>query len=456
VADSIIVIPERQRENPSSASSSQQHDSSGHPATAVRISRAVMAILILCYALQVFSPIRLNPDAITLLSMAKSAAAGHGFLENGRPTVFPPGYPALLAILLRTGLGHSWAIIGLNGIMMAAGMFAAYQAFVEDLFDDKVLALNLCSLSMLSFVVIKHFTIAITDIAFLFVAMCAVAAMSHAALVTWGRRFALTVAASWILVIAAIAVRRIGVALIPPFVLMVISRPETKRLIRDQSTLRKALAAAFVGAGLIGIIWAIARTSTLSDLTTPIANLPFLHTLLKILYFRLTELGGLMINVPISHLPTIVHGLVPVVGLALLLLTLGGVASVVSRRKKIGPAELYLVSYLVVLFAWPYNDARFWIPVVPLLAAYSAAALGRAIKFRPARLAIAGYISIFVILGIASIAYSTRITFAGSKFPDLYSNGLRPTYCEAFKLCSNSYNKSEVDPEALDLIQIYR
>jgi hypothetical protein len=437
------------------------------PKAASRISHIVPLILILCFALQVFSPLRLNTDAVSYLSMAESAAEGHGFLQNGLKTVFPPGYPALLAVLLKAGLGHSWAIIGLNVILLAAGTIGAYRVLVQELFKDKALALHLCSLSLLSFVVIKHLTFAMSDVAFFCGAMCCVAVISHASVVPWGRQFAVVLAASWLLVVGSIAIRRIGIALIPAFVFVAISRPEMKTLLRECSVRAKVIIGAAIAGGFIGTIWVIANTSTLSDFSKATSKSSMFETVPKIVSWRLMELGELLINVSLSKLPRIVHGIVPRMGIILLLLMLfglvllslilGGLFRTVRKRKKIGPAELFLVSYMVVLFAWPYADARLWLPVIPLLVGYSDASIKWAIKLGLPKALIAVYISAFVILGVGSIGYSTRITFAGSKFPDLYVDGaLRPIYCAAFQTCSGTVDKGEVNPEILHLLQTYR
>jgi hypothetical protein len=64
----------------------------------------------LAFGCKIFTPLRLTTDAVTLLSMAESAAHGGGFLDDGEKSVFPPGYPAMLAFLLRLGLAHPWVM----------------------------------------------------------------------------------------------------------------------------------------------------------------------------------------------------------------------------------------------------------------------------------------------------------------------------------------------------------
>lgn len=109
--------------------------------------------------LQVFSPLRLNTDATVLLSMGESAARGGGFLDSGQKTVFPPGYLALLAVLLRVGLAHPWVIVGLNLVFLSTGLVAAYSLLIREFFEDKAVVLIICSFFLPSYVVVKHFTI---------------------------------------------------------------------------------------------------------------------------------------------------------------------------------------------------------------------------------------------------------------------------------------------------------
>jgi len=92
----------------------------------LRAATVLLAILAFAFVLQIFTPLRLNTDAVTLLSMAESAAHGGAFLEDGERTVFPTGYPALLSVLLRLGLAHSWVIVSLNMVFLFLGLFAVF------------------------------------------------------------------------------------------------------------------------------------------------------------------------------------------------------------------------------------------------------------------------------------------------------------------------------------------
>ena len=105
------------------------------------------------------------------------------------------------------------------------------------------------------------------------------------------------------------------------------------------------------------------------------------------------------------------------------------------------------------MFAWPFYDARFWLPAIPLLIAYSLLALNR---LKAPKTVLTAYCVVFATLGLAAIAYCTRITFAGPTFPDRYGDGsLRPAYCAAYQSCRD-YDVKEVNFKALRLLQQYK
>jgi len=162
------------------------------PTLRYRMSQGVLLLLAICFGLQVFSPLRLNTDAVVLLSMAQSAAHGGGFLDSGQKTVFPPGYPAALAVLMRASLVHSWVIISLNLVLLAGGLVAAYRLLLRDFCENRTVVMTFCSLFLLSFVVIKHSAIALTDVPFVCFAMWCLDAMSEARRATGNRQFIIT------------------------------------------------------------------------------------------------------------------------------------------------------------------------------------------------------------------------------------------------------------------------
>jgi hypothetical protein len=381
--------------------------------------------------------------------MGDSAAHGGGFFDIGEKVVFPPGYPALLAVLMRAGLGHSWAIIGINVIFLSVGLFATYFLLIREFFESKAIGLIICSFFLLSFVVVKHFTIPLTDIPFFCCSMCCLAVMRQTTKMNWNWRFLILAAVAWFLAIAAITVRRIGVSLVPALVGMIVCSPHLKSLLKSVPRRTKQIIVVLTIFAGIGTTYVVVRTSTLSDFIE-VAKDSIFSSASQILSYRLMELGELLVNVPISKMPTEIQFIVPWMGLLLLMLTLVGLT---TKLRQIGPTEVFLMCYIGILYAWPFNDTRFWLPVIPFLMAYSG--LGAKRLGLPNSI-LTAYGIMFAILGVVAIAYSTRISFAGSAFPDIYGNGqLRPTYCAAFQSCPESSDFSKVDAKVLRLLRDY-
>ncbi|MGC2274192.1 MAG: hypothetical protein WA539_19615, partial [Candidatus Sulfotelmatobacter sp.] len=72
-----------------------------------------MLLISLAYLMQIASPLRLVGDGVDYLLQASSAADGYGFRVHGEKSMRPPGYPALIFLLLKAGIGKSWAIVSL-------------------------------------------------------------------------------------------------------------------------------------------------------------------------------------------------------------------------------------------------------------------------------------------------------------------------------------------------------
>jgi hypothetical protein len=383
--------------------------------------------------------------------MGESAAHGGDFLDGGHKTVFPPGYPALLAVLLRLSFAHPWVIVGLNLVFLSAGLIATYSLLIREFFEDKSEVLIICSFFLLSYLVVKHFTIPLSDVPFFGLSMCCLATMSHARNTDSSARFVIFAVAAWLSAVAAITLRRVGVALIPPLVFMIVRSSQFKLMLKRLSLSAKLIVVVLFVFASVGTLYVVAKTATLSDFIGVARNVNMSELVLRTLSYRLTELGELFGNFPLSKTPPKLQVIMPWIGLLLLLVTLFGLA---TKRTKISPTEVFLVCYMGVLIAWPFRDARFWLPVIPLLIAYT---LLGAKRLRFPKTVITMYCIAYATLGFGVIAYSTRITFSGCEFPDRYGDGtLKPTYYAAFESCPGRGDPNKVDAKVLRLLQEYK
>ena len=381
----------------------------------MRIVTIAVVVVALAYLVQLPTPLRLHNDTIVLVSMGESAAHGGGFLHHGRPSHYPQGYPAIVALLLKLGAFRVWTAVALNFAFLALGLWSGtgLQACRE---HRGLIAL----LMLLSFVTLKHATIPLTDLVFFGVAMLCLWMLER------GRFWE-----AFVLVLAAIALRRNGIALVPPLAWVLWQR---RRIL-----ILPALAAAAL---------TIRLTSTLQDFHDTVAGHTLLSSALQILGFRAMEFGEIAANMPSIALPAPGQTILPWIGVAVLALIAAGMR---ARAKHFGSTEIFFLSYAAILFVWPYYDPRFWLPVLPLVFGFAARTLDRML---PKEVSVA-YLTLYCLIGAAVLAQSIRITFAGPGFPDAYGNAqFRPTYCAFYRSCAA--DPKEIDADGLRLLQTYR
>jgi hypothetical protein len=404
---------------------------------------AVM-ILVAAYFLQVATPLRLHPDKVVLLSVAETAVHGGGYLYHGQPTVFPPGYPMLLAFLIRVNLAHVWVMVGLNVMFVVIGLLAACYIFRLEQFSEAAL-LGVCILSLLSFVFIKYSAIPLTDPIFFGVSMCCLALMRKpAAQFSWLRPIG-----SIVLIIISICIRRIGVALIPAFLHMLFLHFGVRHSMRLSARMKAAIIpiAAAVGGAMV---WVISATSTLADFRAILSGRTLIDSVHMVLAFRLRELGETAVNLPFYAMPPALQGILPIVGTLALALVLAGV----WWRKQFGIVETYFIGYVAIILVWPFYDPRFWLPVIPFLIVYSGHALRRLIQRKVVMHIVEGYVMVVVVIGLLTIHSYTALSLAGSKFGDSCTGEYHSTYCAVWQ-CKD-LDSSKIDTDGLHLLRYYK
>jgi hypothetical protein len=407
----------------------------------------VWILLVVCglYVVQLWTPLRLDGDSIELLSIASSAADGHGFLDHGQKTRYGVGYPAMVVCLERAGAARPWGLVGLNALFLLIG-FTCAKAVARQYFElSNDWAVTTVLFTALSFVLVKHFTLPLTDIPFFGVSLVAVVLLVRAGKES-GAPYLFWVAALATSVLG-VAVRPIGIALFPSLAWSLGARLGVGNILRQNKRMTLiSLGSAAVLCSAMSVL--LLRTKYVQEDLSAVASQGLGHTAHNILLYRVHEFGELFLNAPASKLGK----LSPLVWLA------GAVASVALvvsfRRCRLGIVEVYLAAYTAIMFLWHAGDTRFWIPVLPLIFAELFSLLRpwtfTGWKKRASML----YAAAYMLAGFAALAYSTRITFSGPDFPYRFGDGtLRSTY-ELF-YSDPGVDRSNIDGPALEILQRY-
>jgi hypothetical protein len=409
------------------------------------------AFVVLCiaYLIQLASPLRLNTDATSFLTLASSVLDGQGFVIDGEPTHFPVGYPLMVVALERAGLACSASIIGINLFMLALGC-AGTAYLLRRSFHLQTNVITLIGvLTLLCWVIVKHATLPQSDVPYFGFAMACLATLSWSIDQTSLRRRTFGIGIGAILMIAAILVRTVGIALIPAVVLSCLPRsgwenlPGWFRRYPARSVLCCVLLMVVAAAGCV----MVTQTRYFKEMNAEWCGWGELARI------RLEDWGELVINTSIAKLPRSLQTIVCAAGgVGALVVCWGAV-----RRARLDIVDSYTLSYAAILVIWPYRDARFWLPIFPILAAYSWLAYERLADRKWIRRAARAYVAAFCLMGGVALIYSSRISLSGDRFPELYGGGIyRDTYraSSGTQTEARSENKN-VDFQLVQLIQRY-
>lgn len=318
--------------------------------------------------------------------LARSLLAKTGYGFNFRPEpMIPPGFPALLAVLI-LGVGHSYAVlIRSMSIFTIAGLIAAYQILKAE--EGPAIAGVVCVLFASSPIWFEFSTrMLFSDMPYFFTSMLLIWALPRldsstaraATQVLWWALCAL-------LMLTSILVRSTGIALVGGIGgWLVMSSIRERRF--DMRRLAIFIPLIVLGVAAEGAwlswsarhpvaLWPVHgfQESYVAQLKLKSGNDPELGmaTWRDVIKRPLeneddmvTSVAGLLIH---KQVAAAWYSPITVIPLALLLVGLG----YSFRNSGGGIAEWYFVSYQFLYLFWPWNfELRFQLPVAPLAALY--------------------------------------------------------------------------------------
>ena len=83
---------------------------------------------------------------------------------------------------------------------------------------------------------------------------------------------------------------------------------------------------------------------------------------------------------------------------------------------------VYLISYIILIFNWPTYDARFWVPVLPLI--ISIILQMPVLKKRYLSAIIFMWKLVYIVFGTIAIGYYTLLTFNKEMFAERHDMGI--------------------------------
>lgn len=401
------------------------------------------------YAPVLLRPLHLEHDSVCYLTQAEAASEGHGFRCAGCPPrhcslAYPPGYPAVLALLMRSELASRPSFIALNLLALLVGLLACYACIRQAFNLDRELAAMAIGLSLLSYPILRFVNNPLSDLLFLSLASSALLAAIKLDGAAGRQRVALGVLAM-LFTLAAILTRTIGVALLPAILWAATRKAPLWDRLRDRPKQFGKFTYLAAGLGIVAVGSVAVLSGGLEYISVDLVGRygdGFLSTLFTTIRSHVWEWGQLVLNAPAWVVPESIRLLVLPLGV------LFGIAVFLilwERRRAAGPIEIYLLMYFAIMIVWPYEDVRFWIPVIPLLAGLIVERASRMRSFFSRR-ALLLYLVVFIAAGLAGQAYNARLSLMGDRFPEAFRDDrFGPAYRKAWGISDEPAEQLIVD-----------
>ncbi|MFI5153484.1 MAG: hypothetical protein ACHQET_09135 [Chitinophagales bacterium] len=360
--------------------------------------------LVVLYLLNCFSPLRLHYDSLRYFAIESCWQFGCPPNSDAAKDYLPYGYTVLLYILAKLGILKSFALNLINSIYLVLTIY-----FVKKICEPGIRRWIYILIVCLNWAIIKYDVSVLSEFQYMFFS---IGSLYFFYQFTRNRNW-LTLLIAFLFAALAFFTRTAGVALVPALFLG-LAWEYRKELI---PRIRKNLIWVLIILILIAGVFVFSRQLGLTHYTRVLSEHAVYTSLAQRFEWRFREWGELFVNIPIGKVinstqrfgDTAQAATILFVGIGMLFFAWIIYAIFFGKSKLPFVVRAYFFFYSLILFFWPFNDPRFWVPVVPLVAA--AIIQNPFSNSRVGKLIIKCACAVYLVLGIAAIFYSTYISF---------------------------------------------
>jgi len=357
----------------------------------------------------------------------------------------PYGYTALLLLLSKLGILKSFTIVFVNCLYLFGGLF-----FTRKIFSYIRSPFLFFLLVLLNWTIIKFVTHPLSELQYLFFSLAGIYAyyifIQNKNI--WYLLFAFLMAG------LAFLTRTVGISLVAALIVSLIWEFRKQLLV----IMKKNRILVFVLVAGIIIVLIFSKQLGLNHYTGVMSKqfnegLPFSD----VIRWHFSEWGEILLNTSrfkvISLLSANFGNWIFIISG---ILGIAGFIYICFIKKNNIPfiVKSYLFFYIILLFNWPFQDPRFWVPLVPLIAGVISQHPFR--KDRLSRLFFYLWLFVYSGLGMISLVYMTYTSFNKEELSKTQAKGVyRNEYEMHFFGKTLSDTVTRVDPYLVDFLNRY-
>ena len=357
----------------------------------------------------------------------------------------PYGYTGLLLLLSRLGILKSFSVVFINCLYLAGGLY-----FVRKIFHYISSPFFFFFLVLLNWTIIKFVAHPLSELQYLFFSLASLYAFH---LFVQYKNFR-DLLFAFILAGLAFLTRTVGISLVAALFAALIWEYRRQLVI----IIRKNRIWVLTFLVAVTVVLIYSRQLGLNHYTGVMSK-QFKEGLRfsDVIKWHFSEWGEILINTSklkvISLLPgSLGEWLFVIAGV----LGICGFIYICYIKKNHIPfiVKAYLFFYILLLFNWPFPDPRFWVPIIPLIAAVISQTSFS--SNRPVKLISALYLLLYTVLGLVSVGYMTYTSLDKKEFSKTQAKGVyRNEYEIHFFGKPLSDTATHVDSNLVDFLNRY-
>jgi hypothetical protein len=356
--------------------------------------------LVAVYIADCFSPLRLHVDTVRYYAIKDCIEFGCPVTSDAATDYFPYGYTMLLLLFSKLGILKHFPIIFINVVYLLGGLYFIYKTF-----QSKLSPYFFFAMVLVNWLFVKFTDHPLSECQYIFFSCGSVYYYSRFSRDKKVKFLLGSLLLGWI----AFMTRTIGITLIGAIAVDLLWQYKEQQL---NFFRRNKLLVSGILVVLVVLIVVFSRVVGINHygevLQEHFREAPFF----KRVGWRFKEWGEIFINTPSNKIIDRLAGkpgelLFMAVGLGIFVWFL----VVLFARKNAFPLyiKLYMVFYCLIMFNWPFNDPRFWLPVMPVMAAVALQATipdGGFLRFVKG-----AYLVMYIGLGLFSCGYMVYSSF---------------------------------------------
>jgi hypothetical protein len=373
------------------------------------ILKFALFALIAVYLVDCFTPLRLHYDSVRYFAIKDCIESGCPPDSDAAKDYFPFGYTANLLVLSKLGILSSFTIVLTNFLFLLGGLY-----FITKAFKKRFSPYLLFVVVLLNWLFIKFVTHPLSEMQYVFFSMGCIYFFYR---FTEARKIVyllLSLLFCWL----AFVTKTVGISLVGAIALGIIWEFRAQMTFLKKYKILIAIVLIAIGAGVVIFSKQLGINHYIGVLETHLNEAPFF----KRLQWRFTEWGEIFLNMPANKAVDRLHTAGEILFIATGVVIFFWFCMVMFAKRSAIPflIKAYFVFYCIIMFSWPFFDPRFWVPVMPVMAAVVLQA-----PFRSSIMKLFSRVLlvIYIVLGSVAAGYMIYSSFNKSYFAKNQANG---------------------------------